>query len=156
MANSDLLAAFNVLRIIHFAMLSGVFMFSMAFFFFITNSYYLAWDFNNFFVMIAACIIAGTMAASFIIKNQKMQELMHLKTVKEKFVHYQSLSILRYTLAQGSILTCIVLFGFMENNLLLLLLALIPLLLLISLYPSLDRFSEEYRLTTAEKQLLKT
>ncbi len=147
-------ANINVLKIIYFSLLGGMFLFLAFGFFAIAPKYHFELDFNDLFVMIAMALIAGTTFASFFVKNRMEQDIPKLKSVQDKFAHYQTLTIMRSALAEGTILFCIVSFFFLNSNLLILLLALIPLGVFLTLMPSLDTFAQNYRVKESEKRLV--
>ncbi|WP_291136519.1 MFS transporter [Flavobacterium sp. UBA7663] len=141
----------KTLSIIHLALCSGVFIFGFIMFS-KTNSTEIILDDSNdtFKYIIPSVAIIAFFLSNFLFKSQ-LNSISENAELKEKLVKYQSASIVKYAILEGTALFSIVIYN-LTSNFLYLLIASGMLLYLILQRPTLSKIISDLDLKGNEKQ----
>lgn len=141
----------KTLSIIHLALCSGVFIFGFIMFS-KTNSTEIILDDSNdtFKYIIPSAAIIAFFLSNFLFKSQ-LNSISENAELKEKLVKYQSASIVKYAILEGTALFSIVIYN-LTSNFLYLLIASGMLLYLILQRPTLSKIISDLDLKGNEKQ----
>jgi hypothetical protein len=141
----------KVLSIIHLALCSGVFIFSFIMFS-KTNSTEIILDNSNdiFKYIIPSAAIIAIFLSNFLFKNQ-LNSISENADIKEKLIKYQSASIIKYAVLEGTALLSVVIYS-STTNFLYLLIALGMLFYMILQRPTASKIIADLNLKGNEKQ----
>ena len=132
----------KTLSIIHLALCSGVFIFGFIMFSKIKSTEIILNDSNDIFkYIIPSAAIIAIFLSNFLFKNQ-LNSITENAEIKEKLVKYQSASIVKYAVLEGTALLSVVIYS-STTNFLYLLIALGMLLYLILQRPTLSKIISE-------------
>lgn len=156
--NQTIPEQFRANQIIWLALLAGQILMAMVFVFLISQTegglnFGKIGDPVSMFLMIAIVLSVSCTALSFFMYNKRKEEIPSLKNLDEKIMHFRSTFILRASLLNGATMVCLI-FMFMEENLLYLILALILMSILTRVRPTVDQFKNDYPLTSSERNQL--
>ncbi len=135
--------------IIHLALLAGPVLFMVVSYAQHTNNTFsLELGENMFAYLLPGLTVASVFVGNMLFKKN-MKELNTTETLQSKLAIYQTSSIIRYALLEGTALLAIVTFS-NENNLYYLIFAVIPLGYLLLLRPTKDKITTDLNLTAQE------
>ena len=141
----------KTLSIIHLALCSGVFIFGFIMFSKIKSTEIILDDSNDIFkYIIPSAAIIAIFLSNFLFKNQ-LNSITENTEIKEKLVKYQSASIVKYAVLEGTALLSVVIYS-STTNFLYLLIALGMLLYLIVQRPTLSKIISDLDLKGNEKK----
>jgi len=144
---------FKSLKILHLALIMGASLIAVVI-------YYLAdrekavfsYDFQMLeLAAISLAFISPVMA--YVINNTRLQKIDASSSLPEKWSNYRAIQISKYALIEGSILINIIVF-FLNNNLLLFLIALILMPILYFMKPTKEKIVEDLNISHAEVENL--
>lgn len=109
-------------------------------------------------IFLIALVIAGgaAMASIFIYTKRKEQGAKLSGTLMEKLGHYRQSLITRIALLEGSNLGMILFYFFIKTNVIFLFFFVLGLLLFLQARPTVDRIVQDYQLSDAEQNQLRT
>ena len=141
----------KTLSIIHLALCSGVFIFGFIMFSKTKSTEIILDDSNDIFkYIIPSAAIIAIFLSNFLFKNQ-LNSITENAEIKEKLVKYQSASIVKYAVLEGTALLSVVIYS-STTNFLYLLIALGMLLYLIVQRPTLSKIISDLDLKGNEKK----
>ena len=141
----------KTLSIIHLALCSGVFIFGFIMFSKTNSTEIILDDSNDIFkYIIPSAAIIAIFLSNFLFKNQ-LNSITENAEIKEKLVKYQSASIVKYAVLEGTALLSVVIYS-STTNFLYLLIALGMLLYLIVQRPTLSKIISDLDLKGNEKK----
>ena len=108
---------------------------------------------NSLFMPIGLLLTFSTGFLANILVKKRLESVEAMQGLAEKFDFYRSNFILKAALHEGPMLICII-FMFLENNFYFLILAAINWIFLYFTRPTIEKFRENYKLSSLEKQEL--
>lgn len=154
--NQTIAQEFKANQILWMAMLAGQVLIATIFIFLLSGeegSLSFSKFGNSIFMIVAMALTVSCVFLSFYMNNKRKVEIPTLTNFEEKIAHFRSAFIMRAALLEGPALFSLI-FMFMEKNLMFLLIALIPMCLFVTIRPTIDSFTNDYQLTSNERNQL--
>ena len=113
------------------------------------------WELSNTFVLVVMALLPGAYVLSRMIYLRRRAEGALLLGLQRKIEHYRATVVIQMAVLEGVNLIALVFF-FLQGSLVLLLFFALGLIFFLQVRPSLERFSDDYEISVAEKQQLHT
>ena len=141
--------AFQLTRMIYFAIIAGSLAFMIFVFYFTSDNFFFRLDLSDPFSLVLLIMCISSIMTAYVYSRNTIKKIDPNDLFKKKFPVYQSGLIVRLAIAEGLALFATVVL-LITNNLFNIIFFFIALLLMLSYYPTPDRIGKEINLTQSE------